>query len=192
MKVIRKLRSLYGSIKVKFLNKKHIECLGRVHVSGIPTLIFKENGRLIIGDNVSLKSNQESYHLHMYAPVKIMADRRDAIIEIGENTRINGSCIHSYKKISIGRNCLIAANCQIFDGSGHDLSFPDVANRINSTGDAKEIVIEDNVWIGANSIILPGTRIGYGSVIAAGSVVASNIPPMCVAGGNPAVVLKEC
>ena len=42
-----------------------------------------------------------------------------------------------------------------------------------------------------NCIILPGVRIGYGSVISAGSVVNKDIPPMCIAGGNPAIVLKS-
>jgi acetyltransferase-like isoleucine patch superfamily enzyme len=127
----------------------------------------------------------------MHSPVKLMADRKDAVIEIGDNTRISGSCIHAYKKITIGRNCLIAANCQIIDGNGHDLSFTQVNNRINTLGEAKEIMIEDNVWIGANCIILPGSKIGQGSVISAGSVVSGNIPPMCLAGGNPVKILKQ-
>lgn len=190
--IIKKAKSFIGLIKVKYLyRRRHIELKGKVSVSGIPVLVFRKNAKLIIGDNVSLKSNKSSYHLHMYAPVKLMADRENAVIIIGENTRINGSCIHAYKKISIGKNCLIAANCQIFDGSGHDLSFPDVKNRINTKGSEKEIVIEDNVWIGANTIILPGVYIGFGSVVAAGSVVNQNIPPMCIAGGNPVQIIKR-
>ncbi len=188
--MIRKIKSLIGLIKVKFIYK-NVYLNGHVNISGIPIIVVKSGGKLFIGNNVSLKSNNKSYHLNMHSPVKIMADRSDAIIEIGDNTRINGSCIHAYKRISIGKNCLIAANCQIIDGNGHDLSFPDVANRINTRGDAKEIVIDDNVWIGANCIILPGVRIGYGCVIAAGSVVVKDIPPMCVAGGNPAKVIKD-
>ena len=190
-KISRKIKSLLGMFKTKYFYKQHITLKGKVNVSGIPILIFRENGRLVLGNNVSLKSNKNTYHLHMYAPVKLMADRKDAVIEIGDNTRINGSCIHAYKKISIGKNCLIAANCQIFDGNGHDLSFPDVGNRINTVGDAREIRIEDNVWIGANSMVLPGVTIGYGAVIAAGSVVHKDIPRMCLAGGNPVQIIKR-
>ena len=76
------------------------------------------------------------------------------------------------------------------DGSGHDLSFHDVENRINTTGSTRPVVIEDCVWIGANSIVLPGVRIGKGSVVAAGSVVTQNIPAMVLAGGIPAKTLK--
>jgi len=189
--IFRKLRSFYGTKKVTFLFRKHITLQGKVNVFGSPTLVFKNGGRAIIGNNVYLKSNKENYHLNMHSPVKLMADRPGALIEIGENTRINGACIHAYKKITIGKNCLIAANCQIFDGNGHDLSMDDVYNRVNTIGDAKKIVIEDAVWLGANVIVMPGVHIGKGSVIAAGSVVVKDIPKMSVAGGNPAKVLKS-
>jgi len=86
---------------------------------------------------------------------------------------------------------LIAANCQLIDCNGHDLSFPDVENRIHTTGGCAGIVVEDNVWIGTGSIILQGVTIGRGSVIAAHSVVTKNIPPMVLAGGNPARVIRD-
>lgn len=189
--LIRKIGSIIGYINVKYLQKGRVEIQGKLNVSGIPVIIINNSARIILKDNVWLKSNKKSYHLNMHSRVKLMADRANAIIEIGENSRINGSCIHAYKKIRIGRNCLIAANCQIIDGNGHDLSFPEVENRINTMGDAREIIIGDNVWIGANSIILPGVKIGDGSVIAAGSVVSKDIPEMVIAGGNPATVLKS-
>ena len=85
---------------------------------------------------------------------------------------------------------MIAANCQIFDGNGHDLSFPDVDNRINTRGTSKPVNIEDSVWIGANSIVLPGVTIGRGSVVSANSVVVKDVPPMVVVGGNPAKIIK--
>lgn len=56
---------------------------------------------------------------------------------------------------------------------------------------SKPIVIEDNVWIGAQSIILGGVTVGKGAIIAAGSVVTKNIPSHTVSGGNPAKVLRQ-
>ena len=53
------------------------------------------------------------------------------------------------------------------------------------------IVIEDDVWVGAHSIILKGVTIGARSIIGAGSVVTKNIPPDCVAAGNPCRVIKS-
>ncbi|WP_425430495.1 DapH/DapD/GlmU-related protein [Chitinophaga niastensis] len=77
------------------------------------------------------------------------------------------------------------------DGNGHDLSFPDVSNRINTHGTVKPVSIADNVWIGTNVVILPGVNIGEGSIISANSVVHKDIPAMSIAGGNPAVVIKQ-
>lgn len=163
----------------------------RVTFIGCPIIDIRNGGKVVIKDGVTINSMNYGYHLNMFAPVKFFADRPDAIITIGERTRIHGSCLHAYSSIQIGRRCLIAANCQIIDGSGHDLSFDDVENRILTRGGGHPIVIEDDVWIGANSIILPGVRIGRGSVIGAGSVVTKDIPSMVIAAGNPARVIKS-
>ncbi|OMF32608.1 acetyltransferase [Paenibacillus sp. FSL H8-0548] len=163
----------------------------KLKVIDSPIVDIRNGGKIVMGNNVTLNSRNKGYHINMHSPVKLYADRPNAEIIIGDNTRIHGTCIHAYEKISIGKNCLIAANTQIIDGSGHDLSFDNPSNRINTIGDSNPVVIKNNVWIGANSIILPGVTIGEGSVIAAGSVVTRNIPPMVVAGGNPAKVIKS-
>jgi len=53
------------------------------------------------------------------------------------------------------------------------------------------VIIEDHVWIGTRAVILPGVRIGSRAVIGAGSIVTKDIPPRCVAAGNPARVLRH-
>jgi acetyltransferase-like isoleucine patch superfamily enzyme len=143
-----------------------------------------------IGDNVTLNSSNRSYHINMHSPVKIYAEGQGTEIMIGADTRIHGTCLHACERIQIGSKCLIAANTQIFDSNGHDLSFDNVENRLNTKGTTKPVIIEDCVWIGANCLILPGVRIGRGSVIAAGSVVTKDVPPMTLAGGNPAQIIK--
>ena len=171
--------------------KKNICLKGNIIIRGIPILNTHEESYINIGKNVMLNSQNRGYHINMHSPIKLMADRKGSTICIGDNSRIHGTCIHAYTSITIGKNCLIAANCQILDGNGHDLSFPDVENRINTKGSARPIIIQDNVWIGANSIILSGVSIGYGSVISANSVVTNDIPPMVIAGGNPVKILKS-
>lgn len=163
---------------------------GRLDVREFPIITVAPGGRLILGDGVKLNSRNEGYHLNMHSPVKLVVGKTGARIEIGDRTRVHGTCIHALEQIRIGKSCLIAANTQIIDSSGHSLSFPNVAERIYTVGRTKPVTIEDHVWIGANCIILPGVTIGEGSVIAAGSVVGSSIPPFVVAGGNPAVVLR--
>ncbi|MBW2065616.1 MAG: hypothetical protein JRJ03_11905 [Deltaproteobacteria bacterium] len=70
--------------------------------------------------------------------------------------------------------------------------FHDVAaDRRGRPSSQATTVIENEVFIGVNSVVLPGVRIGYGAVIGAGSVVAHDIPPHVVAVGNPALVIRS-
>nr|WP_324253299.1 acyltransferase [Vibrio parahaemolyticus] len=195
-RALLKLRTIFLNLKSKLIvsflkSNKNIEIGKKLELKGTPLIDIKDDCFLLIEDSVTLNSQNRGYHVNMHSPIKLYADRKGAIIRIGTNTRIHGTCIHAYESITIGKNCLIAANCQIFDGSGHDLSFSDVENRINTRGVSKPVLIEDNVWIGINSIILPGVTIGNGSVIAANSVVTKDIPPMVLAGGNPAKIIKR-
>lgn len=186
-----KINTLIGHLLIFVISKKKLVKEGKVYVSGSPIIVISPNAKIVLGNNVTLKSNRYSYHLHMHSPVKLMADRANSLIKIGDNTRINGACIHAYGNITIGKNCLIAANTQIFDSGGHDLSMTNPSDRINTTGVVKNIVLEDDVWVGANCIIMPGVTIGRGAVIAAGSVVTKDVPPMSIAGGNPAKLIKQ-
>jgi acetyltransferase-like isoleucine patch superfamily enzyme len=167
-----------------------ISC-SRFILRGLPIIDIRNGARLEIGHGALLNSTNRGYHLNMHGPVKLMADRPGAAISIGSGTRIHGSCIHAFSSIEIGSNCLIAANCQIMDGSGHELSFSDVTRRSSTQDNGRPIVIGDNVWLGTGVIVLPGVTIGQGSVVGAGSIVAKDIPPMCLAAGNPAKVIRD-
>jgi acetyltransferase-like isoleucine patch superfamily enzyme len=158
--------------------------------NGKPIIEIRNGGKIYIGKGTTINSSNDEYHINMHSPVKLVADREGAVIKIGNKTRIHGTCIHAYDSVVIGDNCLIAANCQIMDCSGHELSFDNVENRINTSSGGRPIAIEDCVWIGANCLVLPGVRIGRGSIVAAGSVVVKDIPPMVVAAGNPAKPIK--
>lgn len=160
-------------------------------IKGKPVVEISKGASIILGQNVTLNSRNYSYHASMHSPVKLMADRKEAVIEIGRNTRVNGACLHAYNRIQIGENCLIAANVQIIDANGHELSFDNVVNRINTSSCGKPIVIEDNVWIGLNAVILPGVKVGRGSVIGANTVVSTDVPPMVIFSGNPGRVVKQ-
>lgn len=108
------------------------------------------------------------------------------------------------KPVTIGKRCFIQQCCTFFGRGGitigddvfigpkvnlitinHD---PDPDNRSATFG--RPIVIEDKVWIGIASTILPGVRLGYGAIVGAGSVVTKDVPPMTVVAGNPARIIK--
>ncbi|MDR1238096.1 MAG: sugar O-acetyltransferase [Propionibacteriaceae bacterium] len=89
-------------------------------------------------------------------------------------------------EIRIGDGVMIAPNVTLAT-TGHPVH---PARRVDFARFSEPIVIEDKVWIGSNVVVLPGVRIGYGSVIGAGSVVSHNIPEMVIAVGTPCRVLR--
>ena len=93
--------------------------------------------------------------------------------------------------IEIGNDCLIAANCQIFDGSGHQVFLNDPTKRIFTSGTVKPIKIGNNCWLGTSVIILPGSKLGNNCIVAAGSVVNGDFEDNSLIGGNPATVIKS-
>ncbi|GLY15028.1 sugar O-acetyltransferase [Kineosporia rhizophila] len=89
-------------------------------------------------------------------------------------------------EIRIGHGVMIAPSVTLTT-TGHPVH---PQRRVDFARFSEPIVIEDKVWIGSNAVVLPGVRIGYGSVIGAGSVVSRDVPPMVVAVGTPARVLR--
>ncbi len=109
-------------------------------------------------------------------------------IEIGENFYANMNCIIlDEAKVVFGNNVFIAPGCGFYTAE-HPL---DVEQRNKGLEYAKPITIGNNVWIGAQCIILAGVTIGDNCVIGAGSVVTRDIPSNVVAVGNPCRVLKN-
>lgn len=110
-------------------------------------------------------------------------------IEIGDNSGI-GLNAYIAGPLVIGRDVVMGPGCTII-GMNHDTARIDVP-MIQQGYDPKVApVIEDDVWIGANVTILPGKRIGTGSIVAAGAVVTRDVPPFTVVGGNPARVIRS-
>ncbi|QOL32656.1 acyltransferase [Bifidobacterium eulemuris] len=90
-------------------------------------------------------------------------------------------------KVIIGQNSKIAPEV-VFCGSTHEIGTPNCrAGKVFN----KDIVIGDGCWVGTRSILLPGVTIGSGSIIAAGAVVASNIPENELWGGVPAKKIRS-
>ena len=123
-------------------------------------------------------------------------------IIIGNNCYIGEmSKIWSSSEIVIGNNVLIAHNVNIHDSNSHPINNCERRNHFKSIytrGHPKDInlnerpiKINDDVWIGFNSIILKGVIIGEGAIVAAGSVVTNDVPPFTVVAGNPARIVKQ-
>lgn len=109
-------------------------------------------------------------------------------IIIGDRTRV-GLSNTIIGPVSIGNDVRLAQNVVL---SGLNHNYEEIDRPIHAQGvSTKPITIEDESWLGANVVVLPGVTIGKHSIVAAGSVVTKRVPPYSVVAGNPARVLKE-
>lgn len=119
--------------------------------------------------------------------VKIKPAGGNGDLIIGANCQINSGCvIYTGNGIHIGNGVLIAANTTLA-AANHEFSRRDIP--IYQQGHSSErngIVVEDDVWIGANCVLLDGTHIEAGAIVAAGSVVRGNLPGFGIFAGTPA------
>lgn len=116
-------------------------------------------------------------------------------ITIGSHTFINANCFFlDNNLISIGKNCLLGPYVQIYTAK-HPLKASERivqgANGPSYLTSTSAVSIGDNVWIGGNTVIMPGITIGNNVTIGAGSVVTKNIPDDVLAFGNPCKIAKE-
>ncbi len=103
---------------------------------------------------------------------------------IGEGCGLHTFRVHGGGDVTLGDHVFVGENTLIYS-QNHDYDTGElIPFGFNYT--LKPVRIDDCVWIGSDVIILPGTHIGEGAIIQAGSVVHGEIPPMAIAGGNPA------
>ncbi|MBR1397775.1 MAG: sugar O-acetyltransferase [Selenomonadaceae bacterium] len=109
-------------------------------------------------------------------------------ISIGEGSFFNHNIyLMDCAKITIGKKCFIGPNCGFYTALHPILTEP----RNEGLEMAKPITLADNIWIGADVTILPGVKIGEGSIIGAKSLVSKDIPAGVIAFGNPCRVVKK-
>jgi len=138
----------------------------RVQLSG--------DGEVVLGEGVSLNGTVVPVELVTYASGRI---------EIGNHAFITMAHPLPREPRKIGHYCHLGHYTSVMDNDQHGLV------RRMELPQSDPAIIEDHVWIG--SVILPGVRIGSRAVIGAGSIVTKDIPPRCVAAGNPARVLRH-
>lgn len=110
-------------------------------------------------------------------------------IQIGNNSGI-GMNAKVPNDIVIGEDVMMGVNVTIF-GSNHIFDITDIPMRKQGIKKCNPVIIEDDVWIGSNSIIMPERRISKGTIIGAGSFVTKEFPSYSIIGGNPARLIKS-
>jgi len=143
--------------------------------------VSKRGSKVVVGENAMIDA---------FVKIKFAGGLGD--IAIGANSYINSGCVlYSGNGIVIGNDVLVAANCT-FAATNHAYGDPDLPIRRQGFMPSRGgIVVEDDVWIGANVVLLDGAVVGKGAIVAAGSVVTSAVEPYAVVGGSPLRVLKR-
>lgn len=149
---------------------------------------FHDQGEIKIGHYFQAQGNLKQNLFGIIQPV-ILQVGVAAKLHIGDNVGISGSTISATQEITIGNNVLIGSGCVICDSDAHPLN-PLERDRPERTH-RSPIIIEDNVFIGARTIVLKGVTIGANSVIGAGSIVSKSIPCNVIAAGNPCIVIRS-
>ncbi len=166
-------------LRIKFFGHPiRIHPSTRVSRRSIIETVPLRKGSIRIGENCLI---------HDHAKIQTLSG---GVVELGEDCSVNDfTIIRAGGKITIGNHVRIVPHCCIID-INYNFDRPDVLIRLQGRT-TRPIVVEDDVWIGANTCILGGVTIGKGSVIGAGSVVLRSIPMNSVAYGNPARVARR-
>ena len=145
-----------------------------------------------IGDESSLiSSSRRATASTLYAPVRLRTFSASARIVLGVGVQLNGTAITARSRdILIGDHTMIGPNCVITDTDCHALWPAQTRHLEPGLERDADVIIGNHVWIGMQSLILKGVRIGDGAVIGAGSVVTHDVPAGAVVAGVPAVIKK--
>jgi acetyltransferase-like isoleucine patch superfamily enzyme len=180
LKYIIYVRLRYPNFKIG----KSLEIFGKLYLQ------VHKDSLIQIGEKVVFRSNTKSNFVGIYKPVSIAVYQKGQL-KIGNNSGFSGTSIVVTQQVTIGNYCNFGGNTSIWDTDFHPAEY--LARRDHSVCKIKSapIIIGDDVFVGANSIILKGISIGNRSIIGAGSIVTKNIPADQVWGGNPARFIKK-
>lgn len=152
---------------------------------GLPLLEIARTAQVTIGDNVVLISDPRFNLVGLSKRCSIYVGDH-AVLSVGSGSGFSGVSIYCSRLVTIGRHVTCGGNVSIWDTDFHPLEADARLVQDRSQIRSAPIRIDDNAFIGANTIILKGAEIGEGAIIGAGSVVTRSVPAGEVWAGNPA------
>jgi len=170
------------------IRKNRIEYISFPRIRG--RIYLTNSGVFVLGKEVKM-NNSTKYNMAGLFKNCSFAVEKQGELYIGDNSGFSGVSVYCAKKINIGKNVTCGANVCIWDTDFHPLNADFRKKLRNEETISSPVFIGDDVFIGANSIILKGVRIGDRAVIGAGSVVTKDIPADEIWAGNPVKFIKE-
>lgn len=191
-RVIKKLfdAGVFNEILKPSSNFKNINIIKGENSAIDPSAVFitNQNGLIILKGNNRIGRQTE------------IQPGANGCIKIGQGTSIQDRNI-IIGDVEIGRYCLTAPNVYLSSGRHYfdlapNLYIKDQDTMAHSSKElsnkhSKKIVIEDDVWVGINSVVMSGVKIGRGSIIGSNSVVTKDVPPFSIMAGSPAKLIKK-
>jgi len=149
----------------------------------LPDLVVTWPHQVLLGSNCTLEHGIYFKYDGVWQPGPSLL--------IGDNVFIGTGCEFNFRRqITVGSDCLIAAGCRFIDHD-HGMARRDLPMAAQADGGEAPIVLQEDVWLGANVVVLKGVTISRGAVIAAGAVVTRDVPAFEIWGGVPARKLGE-
>jgi acetyltransferase-like isoleucine patch superfamily enzyme len=185
------IQRVRGPIEVARLKRAGVVVGQGVTVVGSPLISLIERDSIEIGDNTTLVSQSRWTALGVGHRVVLRTLLQGATISIGADVGMSGTTVCAAHAITIGDRVLLGADVMIIDTDFHPLDqLPRRHCPIPTPDDGDEVVVGEDAFIGARSIVLKGSTVGEGAVIGAGSVVSGRVPPLAVFAGVPATFVR--
>lgn len=190
-----------GNLKQTIRGKDNILKAADVECNGVEIDIVGDRNTIQIGKgsvlyNLKIRIRGSDHCIQMGEGCRITRggvfwiEDDHCLLKIGSNTTIveaSFAVTEPGSKITVGQECMFANDIDIRVGDSHSIMDAETGKRINF---AKDILIDDHVWVAAHTVILKGVNIGKNSVIASGAIVTKSCQPGSIMAGNPAGVIK--
>lgn len=186
----RNIRTLFFDAIGKLFFRSHgIEVGDGLRLYGFPIASIADGSFVRFGRNCRLRSESDGNAIGVNHPVVIRTFSEQARLIVGDEFGMSGGSITAVGEIRIGDRVMIGSNVVISDTDFHSIRFSD-RDLPPDQFVHRDVVIGDDVWIGADTYVCKGVSIGRGAVVEAKSVVTRDVPACSIFAGNPARFIK--